>query len=136
MVVRAPPVPRRTAGFRRARAAAPTNANPPGPLSRPNVDSYSRVLWWLFASSAGAATRGRIVTTLRAEPKNAQQLATELALDYTTVRHHLKVLVENGVIDSTGAHYGQVYSLAASAEGRWAELEKILERHRVRGGTP
>ncbi len=113
-------------------ARFPANANPSGDLPGSHVDSYSRVLWWLFSSSAGASTRGRIAVAIRHEPKNAQQLATELSLDYTTVRHHLKVLGENGVIESTGPHYGQVYSLAALAEARWIELEAILKRHRVR----
>jgi DNA-binding transcriptional ArsR family regulator len=111
----------------RVRAANPKARRP---LPRSTVDSYARVLWWLFSSSAGAHTRGRVVVALRTEPKNAQQLATELRLDYTTVRHHLKVLQENHVIESTGAHYGQVYSLASEAEARWPELEAILRRHR------
>ncbi len=119
-------------GRRSAGGPFSANANPSGLLPRSPVDSYSRVLWWLFSSSAGASTRGRLVVAIRHEPKNAQQLATELALDYTTVRHHLKVLGENGVIESTGPHYGQVYSLAGSAEARWAELEAILKRHRTR----
>jgi DNA-binding transcriptional ArsR family regulator len=117
-------------GSRRSVRAANPKAR--GPLRPPTVDSYARVLWWLFASSAGARTRGRIVVALRTEPKNAQQLAVELTLDYTTVRHHLRVLQENRVIESTGAHYGQVYSLATSAEERWPELAAILRRHRSR----
>jgi len=128
VTVRPPSLARGRAGPGARPPAA--NANAGAALRPANVDSFSRVLWWLFASSAGAATRGRIVTTLRAEPRNAQQLATELALDYTTIRHHLKVLRENGLIDSTGEHYGQVYSLAPSAEARWSELETILDRHR------
>jgi DNA-binding transcriptional ArsR family regulator len=112
---------------------SPVKSKAASHLPRPDVDSYSRVLWWLFSSSAGARTRGRVIVALRAEPKNAQQLATELAVDYTTVRHHLKVLLENSVIESTGPHYGQVYSLAATAEARWAELDSILRRHRGTG---
>jgi DNA-binding transcriptional ArsR family regulator len=96
------------------------------------MDSYARVLWWLFSSSAGAATRGRIVRAIRTAPQNAQQLALGLGLDYTTVRHHLKVLVENRLLESSGPHYGQVYALAAHVEERWPELEHILERHRSR----
>jgi DNA-binding transcriptional ArsR family regulator len=94
------------------------------------MDSYSRILWWLFGSSAGAPTRGRIVRAIRTEPKNAQQIALELSVDYTTVRHHLKVLLENRLIESSGPHYGQVYSVAGHVEERWPELERILERHR------
>ena len=96
------------------------------------MDSFSRVLWWLFASSAGARTRSELVRALREEPRNAQQLAQAVAMDYTTVRHHLRVLSENRLVESTGAHYGQVYSVAAALEARWDELERITARHRRR----
>src|SRR5437879_11538150 len=56
------------------------------------VDSLERVLWWLFRSSIGAATRARVLLAIGEEPRNAQQLAVALALDYKTVRHHLRVL--------------------------------------------
>lgn len=94
------------------------------------MDSVSRVLWWLFSSSAGARTRGRVLVALHAEPRNAQQLARELGVDYTTVRHHLRVLAENRLIESSGAHYGQVYSVATHLDARWPEVEAILARHR------
>ncbi len=94
------------------------------------MDSVARVLWWLFASSAGARTRGRVLLLLRAEPRNAQQLARELGVDYSTVRHHLRVMMENRLIESSGSHYGQVYSVAPHIEARWPEIEGILARHR------
>lgn len=98
------------------------------------MDSFSRVLWWLFASSAGARSRTELVRALREEPGNAQQLAERLAMDYTTVRHHLRVLAENHLIESTGPHYGQVYSVASPLEERWEELERIARRQRAREG--
>src|SRR5438477_11055342 len=53
------------------------------------MDSFERLLWWLFAGSAGARTRALVLFDLRDRPKNAQQLSQSLHLDYTTVRHHL-----------------------------------------------
>ena len=94
------------------------------------MDSVSRVLWWLFSTSAGARTRGRVLLSLRAAPRNAQQLARELGVDYTTVRHHLRVLTDNRLIESSGPHYGQVYSVAPHIEARWPEIERILASHR------
>jgi DNA-binding transcriptional ArsR family regulator len=102
------------------------------PLDRGVVDSFARVLWWLFSSSAGATMRARVISALRREPKNAQQLARELSVDYTTIRHHLKVLQANRLIETSGEHYGQVYSVASTLEARWAELETIMARHRAR----
>ncbi len=94
------------------------------------MDSVSRVLWWLFSSSAGARTRGRVLVALRTAPCNALQLAQQLGVDYSTVRHHLRVLTENGVIESSGLHYGRVYSVAPHIEARWLEVERILAGHR------
>jgi hypothetical protein len=54
------------------------------------------VLWYVLASSRGA-TRARVVRALDERPRNANQLAEELDLDYTTVRHHLDVLMDDGL---------------------------------------
>ncbi len=96
------------------------------------MDSLSRVLWWLFASSGGARSRTALVRAIREQPRNAQQLSEAVAMDYTTVRHHLRVLVQNRLLETTGEHYGQVYSLAPALETRWEELERIAARHRSR----
>lgn len=56
---------------------------------------------------------------------NANQLATELELDYKTVRHHLDLLVENGVIESVGDGYGDVYFLTDRMEQNLDVLEDV-----------
>jgi len=45
------------------------------------MDSFERLLWWLFAGSAGARTRALVLFNLRDQPKNAQQLSQSLHLD-------------------------------------------------------
>jgi len=97
------------------------------------VDSFERVLWWLFRSSIGAATRARVLVAIRDEPRNAQQLAEGLALDYKTVRHHLRVLGKNGLVTTAGERYGQVYFLSPSIESRWAVFENIVRNMQTRG---
>lgn len=97
------------------------------------MDSLERVLWWLFGSSMGAATRSRVLRAIREEPRNAQQLADALGLDYTTVRHHLRVLLKNHVVVTAGERYGQVYFPSPSMESRWGAFEAIVER-RKKGG--
>src|SRR5213083_1250415 len=97
------------------------------------VDSLERVLWWLFRSSIGAATRARVLVAIRDEPRNAQQLAEGLALDYKTVRHHLRVLGKNGLVTTAGERYGQVYFLSPSIESRWAVFENIVRNMQTRG---
>jgi DNA-binding transcriptional ArsR family regulator len=92
------------------------------------LDGVERVLWWLFASSAGAATRGRIVRALKEAPRNNQQLADDLRLDYTTVRHHLRVLGKNGFVVAGGPKYGQLYFLTPSLEAHWSAFERVAQR--------
>lgn len=95
------------------------------------MDSFRRLLFWLFVSSAGAVTRTRVVRAVKETPRNAQQLSLALDLDYTTVRHHLRVLVQNHILEVGGERYGQVYFLAAQLEQRWSEFEDL-----VKGRTP
>ncbi len=70
------------------------------------------------------------MVAIKSEPRNAQQLARELGVDYTTIRHHLRVLLENHLVESSGPGYGQVYSVAPHVEARWEELERVVARHR------
>ncbi len=50
------------------------------------------VFWLLFVGSRGAANRIRIMSVLRNRPRNRNQLATELDLDYKNIQHHIKIL--------------------------------------------
>ncbi|WP_227356712.1 winged helix-turn-helix domain-containing protein [Haladaptatus salinisoli] len=84
------------------------------------------VLWYLLASSRGGPTRVRILRALDERPRNANQLATELELDYTTVRHHLDVLLENNVVRRTDDEYAAVYLFTEQVESNWGTVEEIL----------
>lgn len=92
------------------------------------MDSFERLLWWLFAGSAGARTRALVLFNLKEQPKNAQQLSQSLHLDYTTVRHHLRVLETNKIVLAEGDKYGRVYFVSEAMEAHWQMLEGILKR--------
>ena len=100
----------------------------PGRAFVVTMDSFERLLWWLFAGSAGARTRALVLFDLRDQPKNAQQLSQSLHLDYTTVRHHLRVLETNKVVLAEGDKYGRVYFVSETMEAHWPTLEGILKR--------
>ncbi len=93
-----------------------------------SMDSFERLLWWLFAGSAGARTRALVLFNLRDQPKNAQQLSQSLHLDYTTVRHHLRVLEANKIVLAEGEKYGRIYFVSETMESHWQTLEGILKR--------
>ena len=85
------------------------------------------VLWYLLASSRGGPTRVRIVRALDERPRNANQLAEALDLDYTTVRHHLEVLREDNVLRKAGGDYAAVYLFTEQVQANWGTVEEILE---------
>ena len=92
------------------------------------LDSFERVLWWLFAGSVGGRTRSAVLSAIREKPRNAQQLAQRLGLDYTTIRHHLRVLQANNLVIAEGDKYGRVYFVSEAMESQWDKLESINKR--------
>jgi len=92
------------------------------------LESFERVLWWLFGGTVGAGTRARVIRAIRERPRNAQQLSQALGLDYTTVRHHLRVLLENNLVVTSGEGYGKLYFPSNSMESHWGALDTILEK--------
>lgn len=85
------------------------------------------VLWYVLASSRGGQTRVRILQALEQRPRNANELATELDLDYTTIRHHLDVLMENNILRRSGDEYAAVYLFTEQVEANWDTVEEILD---------
>lgn len=107
---------------------APTISLLMGAAATITMDSFERLLWWLFAGSAGARTRAMVLLSIRKEPRNAQQLSLALHIDYTTVRHHLRVLESNRLVLTEGEKYGKVYFVSENMEAHWDKLEAILKR--------
>lgn len=86
------------------------------------------VLWYVLTGTRGGANRARILQSLEERPRNANQLAESLGLDYKTVRHHLDVLVENDVLEPSGDDYGAVYLITDRARDHWDVIEEIIEQ--------
>jgi DNA-binding transcriptional ArsR family regulator len=86
------------------------------------------LLGWLIAGTRGGATRARIIERLRENPQNANQLATQLGMDYRTIRHHLKVLEKNKIITTAGEGYGTTYFLSPMLEENYGVFEEIVNR--------
>lgn len=85
------------------------------------------VLWYVLTGTRGGPNRVRLLRALDERPRNANQLAEDLDLDYTTVRHHLDVLVENGVVEKSGNDYGAIYLPTDQARHHWDTVETIIE---------
>ncbi|MCL9816927.1 ArsR/SmtB family transcription factor [Natronocalculus amylovorans] len=84
------------------------------------------VLWYVLTGTRGGANRVRILRALNERPRNANQLAEALSLDYKTIRHHLDVLVENGILQNSGNDYGAVYLPSDRVRTHWDTVETII----------
>jgi len=86
------------------------------------------LLGWLIAGTRGGATRAKMIEALREAPRNANQLATLLGMDYRTIRHHIDVLEKNKIITSAGEGYGITYFLSPMMEENYALFEEIMKK--------
>jgi DNA-binding transcriptional ArsR family regulator len=95
-----------------------------------NTRSLKYLLGWLIAGTRGGVTRIKIIETLRDKPQNANQFATQLGMDYKTMRHHLEVLEKNRLITSVGDKYGVTYFLSQIMEDNYGLFEEISNKIR------
>ncbi len=72
-------------------------------LSKSN--KQRKLLCYLIQGTRGGKTRALILKHLSDRPYNANQLAIALNVDYKTIRHHLNVLLKNGVITKNNDAY-------------------------------
>ncbi len=93
-----------------------------------NARSLKYLLGWLIAGTRGGPTRAKIILALKESPQNANQLATQLKMDYKTMRHHLEVLEKNRIITSVGDRYGATYFLSQMMEDNFSEFEEIAKK--------
>jgi predicted ArsR family transcriptional regulator len=86
------------------------------------------VLWQVLAGTRGGPNRARLLRAIDERPRNANQLAEDLDLDYKTIRHHLDVLDENDVVRSTDMQYGAVWLPSDRTREHWGTVAKILDQ--------
>ncbi len=89
------------------------------------------VFWLLFVGSRGGTNRIRIMSVLRKRPRNRNQLATELGMDYKNIQYHLKVLEGNNLVKKIGNAYGVPYCVSAFFENNEIVFDEIVDRLRL-----
>jgi len=70
------------------------------------------------------------MSVLRNRPRNRNQLATELGIDYKNIQHHIKVLEENNLVKKIGNQYGLIYCVSALFENNEIVFDEIVARLR------
>jgi len=86
------------------------------------------VFWLLFVGSRGGTNRIRIMSVLRNRPRNRNQLATELGVDYKNIQHHIKILEKNNLVKKIGNAYGVTYYVSAFFENNEIVFDEIVAR--------
>ena len=86
-----------------------------------------KALWYLLVGTRGGKNRVRIIRSLDERPRNANQIANELDVDYNTVRHHLDMLLDHDVIERGGDDYGAMYFLTDQFEHNRETFENVTE---------
>ena len=100
-----------------------TAANP----SKMDQRAMEGTLWHVLAGTEGGPNRARIIRALDERPRNANQLADALDLDYKTVRHHLDVLREKNLVRRSGDDYGAIYLPTDRLRQYWNTCEEIID---------
>ena len=85
-------------------------------------------MWFIFAGSRGGLNRLRIILTLLEKPRNTNQLAKELGLDYKAIQHHMRVLEKNNLITSIGEKYGVTYFISTFLQVNIGAFEEIANK--------
>jgi DNA-binding transcriptional ArsR family regulator len=91
--------------------------------------SLKHSLWNLLAGTRGGLVRIRMLKLLRQRPYNINQLSEKLSLDYKTVQHHIKVLLDaNIIVTDDRKKYGSMYFLSELLEDNIGLFDEIWER--------
>jgi len=90
-----------------------------------NDPDAKRLLWFVFAGSRGGLNRLKIISKLRENPFNTNQLAKELGLDYKAIQHHIRVLEKNNMITKIGEKYNVNYFISTYLEVNMETFEEI-----------
>ena len=78
----------------------------------PAEDRTAELLRFLCSASRGGSNRHRILELLSERPRNIQEVARDLALNYGTVTSHVRTLVAVGLVTPlTGGRYARGYAV-------------------------
>jgi PAS domain S-box-containing protein len=72
-------------------------------------NKQQKLLCHLIQGTRGGKTRALILKHISDKSYNANQLATALNMDYKTIRHHLNVLVKNGIVGKSSDGHSYLY---------------------------
>ncbi|MFZ3382971.1 MAG: PAS domain S-box protein [Candidatus Methanoperedens sp.] len=87
-------------------------------------NKQQKLLCYLIQGTRGGKTRALILKHLNDRSYNAHQLSTVMNMDYKTIRHHLGVLIKNGIVEKGNDGYSDLYFISKNME---EDLNKFNE---------
>ncbi len=94
----------------------------------PSLPYAKNLLFFVFASSRGGENRIKIMNTIQNSPRNANQLANDLRLNYRAIQHHLTVLEKNNLITKVGEKYGATWFVSHFFETNKEAYDEIISK--------
>jgi PAS domain S-box-containing protein len=91
-----------------------------------NSNKQRKLLCYLIKGTRGGKTRTLILRHLIERSYNAHQLAKTLGMNYKTVRHHLGVLVKNGIVTRGNDGCIALYFISKDIESELSEFNSEL----------
>jgi PAS domain S-box-containing protein len=90
-------------------------------------NNQRKLLCHLVEGSRGGKTRAKILKRLTEKSYNANQLAEALDMDYKTIRHHLNVLIKNGIITKNNDGYIDLYYISKNMESDLNDINQEIQ---------
>jgi len=87
-----------------------------------------RALWFLLGGKRGGENRAKLIRSIRLKPSNMNQLANDLHLQYKTIQHHMRILVNSSLVVTSGEKYGTVFMLSPWFESHYETFEHICAK--------
>jgi len=78
----------------------------------PTSHVLKRTLTLSLAGTRGGPARLRMLLMLEKNPRNVNEIAKALSMDYKTVEYHMRVLEKSGFVMSPKKKYGNAYTLS------------------------
>ena len=87
---------------------------------------FKILVWMVILGSKAPKNRIKIISLLRKNPFNTNQISTSLHLDYKVVERHLETMVEKNLLKKMGQKYGAMYFLSPTLTENLELFDKLI----------